>query len=119
MGIRYISLSSALCQVNTVRCERFRSDWVILDERVDLVNFYHAKRYTQTYRLPPFVPCQSLIPLHHHLIPSINVVSGGLNYNKRFSVFYTKSRGKKGQRLPCLGFETESIRSVASRQLRT
>jgi len=52
VGIRYISLSSALCQVNTVRCERFRSDWVILDERMSLVNFYHAKRYTGV----PFAP---------------------------------------------------------------
>ena len=119
VGIIYISLSSALCQVNAVRSERFRSDGVILDERMNLVNFYNAKRYIQAYRLPPFVPRQSLVPLHHHLIPSINVVSGRLNYSKKFNVFHTTSRGSKGRRLPCLGFDTESIRSAASQQLRT
>jgi len=52
--IRYISLSSALCQVNAVRSERFRSDGVILDERMNLVNFYNAKRYL--YTGVPFAP---------------------------------------------------------------
>jgi len=32
MPVRIGYISSALCQINTVRCERFRSDWVILDD---------------------------------------------------------------------------------------
>ena len=33
VGVRCISLSSALCIVNTVRCKLFRNDWIILYER--------------------------------------------------------------------------------------